>query len=56
LRVHLLALGHPIVGDALYAPMEVQARSDRLMLHACSLGFVHPVSGQPVCVESEAPF
>ena len=34
LRVHLQALGHPILGDALYAPPEVQARAPRLLLHA----------------------
>jgi len=56
LRVHLLALGHPIVGDALYAPAAIQARSDRLMLHACGLSFAHPLSGQPFSVTSDAPF
>lgn len=56
LRVHLLAIGHPIVGDALYAPPEVQAGADRLLLHATSLRFMHPVSGAPVQVDSPAPF
>ena len=56
LRVHLLALGHPIVGDALYAPPAVHARSVRLMLHACSLAFTHPARGHDVRIESEAPF
>jgi tRNA pseudouridine32 synthase/23S rRNA pseudouridine746 synthase len=45
LRVHLQAIGHPIVGDALYAPPDVCAMSARLLLHACELGFAHPVSG-----------
>ena len=41
LRVHLSALGHPIVGDTLYAPPH---HSDqRLLLHARELGFAHPV-------------
>jgi len=42
LRVHLQAIGHPIWGDRLYAPLEVQNRSPRLMLHAHTLAFTHP--------------
>ncbi len=42
LRVHLQAIGHPIWGDALYAPSGVQDRSSRLMLHAHTLAFTHP--------------
>ena len=56
LRVHLLAIGHPILGDALYAPVAVQALAGRLLLHAESLTFVHPVNGQTLCVSSEPPF
>ncbi len=56
LRVHLRALGHPILGDALYAPPEVQVRATRLLLHAWSLGFVHPVTGERLAFESAAPF
>ncbi len=46
LRVHLQAIGHPIVGDALYAPPELAAASPRLLLHATELAFAHPVSGE----------
>lgn len=56
LRVHLLAMGHPILGDALYAPPAVQARAPRLMLHAQSLSFEHPTRGGNVQWHSEAPF
>ena len=56
LRVHLLAIGHPIIGDALYAPPAVQARADRLLLHAAQLRFPHPVSGATTAVESVVPF
>jgi tRNA pseudouridine32 synthase/23S rRNA pseudouridine746 synthase len=56
LRVHLRELGHPILGDMLYAPPEVQALSGRLLLHAWSLGFVHPLSGQRLAFECPAPF
>ena len=45
LRLHLQAIGHPILGDALYAPEAVIAMAPRLLLHACALGFNHPVSG-----------
>jgi tRNA pseudouridine32 synthase/23S rRNA pseudouridine746 synthase len=48
LRVHLKAIGHPIWGDALYAPPNVQARSPRLMLHATALGLLHPLTQQPL--------
>ena len=56
LRVHLLALGHPIVGDALYAPPDVAARSSRLLLHAHTLAFAHPVNSEPLSFESPVPF
>ncbi len=46
LRVHLLAIGHPIVGDCLYAPAAIANLSPRLMLHACALSLVHPQSGE----------
>jgi tRNA pseudouridine32 synthase/23S rRNA pseudouridine746 synthase len=56
LRVHLRALGHPILGDALYAPPDVQALATRLLLHACSLRFAHPLTGEALAFESAAPF
>ena len=56
LRVHLQALGHPIVGDALYAPDDVAAASPRLLLHASDLQLVHPASGVPVSWLSHPPF
>ena len=56
LRVHLLAIKHPIIGDALYAPPEVRAGADRLLLHATQLRFAHPVSGEIVTIESTVSF
>ena len=56
LRVHLLALGHPILGDALYAPPPVQAQAPRLLLHASALEISHPSSGQVLRFVSEPPF
>jgi tRNA pseudouridine32 synthase/23S rRNA pseudouridine746 synthase len=56
LRVHLSAIGHPILGDALYAPPAVRDRAERLLLHTCGLSLAHPVSGAPLQLRSEAPF
>ena len=56
LRVHLQALGHPILGDMLYAPEAVQVLSARLLLHACCLRLVHPLTGVAVVFESPADF
>lgn len=56
LRVHLAAIGHPILGDALYASPEVQAMADRLLLHACALRFAHPATREPLAFESPPPF
>jgi tRNA pseudouridine32 synthase/23S rRNA pseudouridine746 synthase len=46
LRVHLKALGHAIVGDALYACPRIQAMATRLLLHASSMELQHPVTGK----------
>lgn len=56
LRVHLQAIGHPILGDALYAPPELAARAPRLLLHACALRLAHPATGEPLAFASPAPF
>jgi tRNA pseudouridine32 synthase / 23S rRNA pseudouridine746 synthase len=56
LRIHLRELGHPIWGDALYAPASVLALSSRLLLHATSLSFSHPATGEALQINSTAPF
>ena len=56
LRVHLHAIGHPIVGDALYAPVNVAQASPRLLLHACELALTHPATGAALHWRSAAPF
>ena len=56
LRVHLCAIGHPILGDALYAPPAALAAADRLLLHAAVLRFAHPASGAAIEVTSGVPF
>ncbi len=56
LRLHLLAIGHPIVGDALYALPATATAADRLMLHATQIGFDHPLSGRPMKFSSTTEF
>ncbi len=56
LRVHLQAIGHPIVGDALYAHARQQAMADRLLLHAHWLQLPHPLDGQAIEFHSPCPF
>ena len=56
LRVHLAALGHPILGDALYAPDPVFEAAPRLLLHACALSLRSPLDGAPLTFESPPPF
>jgi tRNA pseudouridine32 synthase/23S rRNA pseudouridine746 synthase len=55
LRVHMAAIGHPILGDAVYGG-KVDASSDRLLLHSSLLSFAHPVSGKPLAFMSEPSF
>ena len=46
IRVHLAAIGHPVVGDARYGTPERALGSGRFFLHAHALGFTHPTSGE----------
>ena len=56
LRVHMLALGHPILGDRLYAHEKALAVSPRLQLHARNLSLTHPVTGELLCFVAPCPF
>jgi len=56
LRVHLLSLGHPILGDELYGNEASRNASDRLLLHAERLAFRHPTTGQPLDIHCPADF
>ena len=56
LRVHLQAIGHPILGDALYAPPDVQAMAPRLLLHACALDLAHPARDAVLALRCDPPF
>jgi 23S rRNA pseudouridine1911/1915/1917 synthase len=61
-RVHMAHIGHPLIGDATYSnrqnPYRIgpnQSKFERQALHAASLGFIHPVSGETLRFESSLP-
>lgn len=56
LRVHLAAIGHPILGDEFYATGEALAARPRLALHAARLAFLHPATGERMEFETPCPF
>jgi tRNA pseudouridine32 synthase/23S rRNA pseudouridine746 synthase len=56
LRIHLAEIGHPILGCDMYAHPEALEMSERLMLHAHTLRFEHPITGAPFIAESALPF
>jgi tRNA pseudouridine32 synthase / 23S rRNA pseudouridine746 synthase len=56
LRVHLLSLGHPILGDRFYAPPAVVARAPQLCLHAAELAFDHPYSDERLVFRCQPGF
>jgi tRNA pseudouridine32 synthase/23S rRNA pseudouridine746 synthase/23S rRNA pseudouridine1911/1915/1917 synthase len=53
IRVHLAAIGHPVVGDSRYG--QERKTPKRLALHAKSISFVHPFSGEPLNFEAKVP-
>jgi 23S rRNA pseudouridine1911/1915/1917 synthase len=55
IRVHLAAIGHPVVGDATYGGARSALRAPRPMLHARRLEFVHPTTSDTIAVESPVP-
>jgi tRNA pseudouridine32 synthase/23S rRNA pseudouridine746 synthase len=55
LRLHLQAIGHPILGCEFYGG-EFASAADRLLLHATDLRFTHPASGADIFVESKPDF
>lgn len=56
LRLHMMAMGHAILGDTLYASPEVCARAPRLYLHARQLQFKHPITAEWLSFDSAVPF
>jgi len=55
IRVHLQAIGHPVVGDAVYGGVRPNLTLGRPFLHATTLAFRHPVTGEAVRVEEPLP-
>lgn len=56
IRVHMLHLGHPLIGDPIYAhPQRQKARPGRLMLHAWRLAFNHPADGRRISLQAPIP-
>jgi len=60
IRVHLAHLGHPILGDPKYGDFELNKELRgmglrRMFLHAASLALAHPITGEPVRIESPLP-
>ncbi len=55
IRVHMSAIGHPVVGDAAYNGIRAAIRLDRPFLHAASLGFTQPTTGEELAFTSELP-
>lgn len=56
IRLHLATLGHPILGDPLYADDETRGLAPRLLLHATLLAVTHPADDRSVEWRSECPF
>jgi 23S rRNA pseudouridine1911/1915/1917 synthase len=54
IRVHLAAIGHPVVGDNLYGAPR-QPELGRFFLHACEIALLHPRTGQPLTIQAALP-
>ncbi len=55
IRVHLAHIGHPVVGDLVYGPNRKNDQFPRQMLHAEKISFLHPDSGDTVCLKAPLP-
>ncbi len=55
IRVHLASIGHPVAGDVLYGPKSTPRELEGQCLHAKTLGFVHPSTGEFMRFESDLP-
>ena len=55
IRVQMAAIGHPVAGDPLYGPQKVITELQGQCLHAKNIGFVHPVTGEHLELDSELP-
>ncbi len=55
IRVHMAAIGHPLVGDPLYGIKKDRQSGEGQLLHAKTLGFIHPRTGQMMSFEAPLP-
>ncbi len=55
IRVHMAAIGHPVVGDPTYGGVRETLTVPRMVLHSTSLSFAHPVTQEKLCVDSPLP-
>ncbi|MDL2325235.1 RluA family pseudouridine synthase [Ruminococcaceae bacterium OttesenSCG-928-A16] len=55
IRVHMASIGHPVAGDAVYGPKKVITQLHGQCLHAKTLGFVHPATGEHCLFNSKLP-
>ena len=58
IRIHMAEMGHPVVGERVYRPKtqpRCKASFHRQALHAQTLGFIHPITGEPVRAEAPVP-
>ena len=56
LRLHMLALGHPILGDKFYSHPQAKAMSPRLCLHAEELTITHPITEEIITFNAKSDF
>ena len=56
LRVHMLHIGHPIMGDKIYHPQPQRSPLPRMALHASELIFSQPLTGQALHIQAPAAF
>ena len=56
LRVHMMSIGHSILGDEFYASDKAFKKANRLLLHAAQLSFIHPITVQPVHIDCSPTF
>lgn len=55
IRVHMASIGHPVAGDPVYGPKNIIKSLNGQCLHAKTLGFIHPATGEHMFFDSELP-
>jgi len=53
IRVHMASIGHPVLGDLEYGALKTG--SSRVMLHASSISYLHPITHEKITVDSPLP-